>query len=384
MKICFLGIDNLPVLAPEHGGGTMGGESVQQTLIARALARRGYDVSMVTADCGQRDGASWDGISVRKAYRPHEGIPGLRFVHPRWTGIWSALRRADAELYYTSCAGMQVGLLALFCRRYRRRFVFRAASDTDCDASRLLVRYARDRWLYGFGLARADAILVQTEAQRRALARHYRLDARVAGMLVEPAQPDAPRTIDVLWVSNLRRLKRPDRVLDLATRLPYASIHMVGGPLPGEESLFEEMRSAVRTRRNITFHGRLPYHAAKLLYARARLLVNTSDIEGFPNAYLQAWINGVPVITLIDPDGVVAREGLGAAVNTAAHMAEAVAHFLSEHDALRAASERCRAYMARRYNEERILADYLETFQRIVGHDDGADIALAAGRARHA
>src|SRR5262245_32564899 len=36
MKICFVGIDNLPLLAPEYRGQRIGGESVQQTLLARA------------------------------------------------------------------------------------------------------------------------------------------------------------------------------------------------------------------------------------------------------------------------------------------------------------------------------------------------------------
>ena len=113
MKICLVGLDNLPVLAPEHRQHPIGGESVQQTLLGRALARRGHYVSMVVADHGQVDGAEWEGIRVFKAYRPDAGIPVLRFIHPRWTGMWSALARADADLYYTSCAGMQVGLLAL-------------------------------------------------------------------------------------------------------------------------------------------------------------------------------------------------------------------------------------------------------------------------------
>ncbi|TLZ54748.1 MAG: hypothetical protein E6K22_04660, partial [Gammaproteobacteria bacterium] len=170
MKICFLGLDNLPVLSPEHREHYVGGESVQQTLLARALTARGHEVSMVTADYGQADGAVWDGIRVHKAYRPDAGLPVLRFVHPRWSGLWSALARADAQLYYTSCAGMQVALLALFCARRGRRFVFRSASDSDCDRSKLLIRYARDRWLYAWGLRRADAILVQSAAQAASLA----------------------------------------------------------------------------------------------------------------------------------------------------------------------------------------------------------------------
>lgn len=364
MKICFLGLDNLPVLAPEYRSELIGGESVQQTLLARALARRGHVVSMVVADYGQPDGATWDGVRSFKAYDFDAGLPVLRFLHPRATGLWAALTRADAELYYLSCAGAQVGLAAMFCTRHRRRFVFRAASDADCDPARLLVPYARDRWLYGYGLRRADAILVQSAAQASALQRNYGLAGRVAGMLVDVAPPAAQRDIDVLWVSNIRGLKRPDRALRLAARLPDVAIHMVGGPLRGEESLYGEVERAARARRNLTFHGRLPYAQAAARYARAKLLVNTSDVEGFPNSYLQAWACGTPVVTLIDPDGVIEREGLGTAVRSPEALATAAHRLLNDPTEWRAASERCRAYMAREHAEERVLEAYLAAFEQ--------------------
>jgi glycosyltransferase involved in cell wall biosynthesis len=370
MKICLVGLDNLPVLAPEYRRHTIGGESVQQTLLGRALARRGHDVSMVVADYGQRDAAEWEAIRVFKAYRPDAGIPVLRFIHPRWTGMWSALTRADADLYYTSCAGMHVGLVALFCRRFRRRFVFRTASDTDCDGSRLLVRFARDRWLYTYGLRRADAILVQSASQAETLAHNYGLAGRVAGMLVEKVKPAAARDIDVLWVSNIRRVKRPDRILELAEGLPEVKIHMVGGPLPGEETLFSEVNLTAKGKANVSFHGRLSYWDANELYGRARLLVNTSDVEGFPNSYLQAWIRGVPVVTLIDPDRVIEREGLGVAASSAAGIPDAINRLLRDPVAWKAASDRCRAFMSREYGDDKVLAAYLDTFEKVTRIDN--------------
>jgi len=383
MKICFVGLDNLPVLAPEYRQHTIGGESVQQTLLGRALARRGHVVGMVVADHGQRDGAEWEGIRVFKAYRPDAGIPVLRFVHPRWTGMWSALARADADLYYTSCAGMHVGLVALFCRRFGRRFVFRTASDTDCDGSRLLVRFARDRWLYEYGLRRAHAILVQSASQAEDLARNYGLSGRVAGMLVEEPPQDAARDIDLLWVSNIRREKRPDRVLELAERLPEVQIHMVGGPLPGEEALFEDAKLKAAAKANVSFHGRLSYWDANALYGRARVLVNTSDVEGFPNSYLQGWIRGVPVVTLIDPDGVIEREGLGIAARSAAEIPDAIDHLLRDPAAWKAASDRCRAFMAGEYGEDKVLAAYLDTFEGVLRIDAAGAGLLASTKARH-
>ncbi|MGH8749556.1 MAG: glycosyltransferase family 4 protein [Burkholderiales bacterium] len=369
MKICFVGLENLSVLAPEHCDRYVGGESVQQTLLARAMARRGHEVCMVVADYGQPDGAKWDGVRTFKAFRADAGLPGLRFIHPRWTGMWAALARADADVYYVSCAGMQIGLAALFCRRFRRRLVFRAASNADCDRSRLLVRYARDRRLYEYGLRRADAVLVQSAWQQQALARNYGLPSRVAGMLVENPGTARARDIDVLWVGNIRHVKRPDRMLELADRLPQARLHMVGGLLPGDvgqEALFREVARVAATRPNLSFHGHLPYPEASAIYSRGKILVNTSDVEGFPNTYLQAWIRGVPVVTLIDPDGVIAREGLGVHLRHPAQFSGAIERLLADTAAWQAASDRCRAFMAREYGEQRVLPAYLDTFERVL------------------
>jgi glycosyltransferase involved in cell wall biosynthesis len=364
MKICFVGYENLPVLAPEFNLHGIGGEQVQHTLLAKALARRGHEVSMVVYDYGQADGACWHGVATYKAYREQAGIPLLRYIHPRWTGLWSALRRADADLYYTSCAGMHLGLLALFCKHAGRKVVFRIAHDTDCEPDKLLVRYWRDRKLYEYGLRHADGILAQSRGQQRAMFNNYGLHSKVAEMLVDPPEQEAGRDIDVLWVNNLRQFKRPDLFLALAKKLPRLKFDMVGGPQPQAGDLYRQIRQEAGALPNLTFHGRIPYHDVGTKYGRARLFVNTSDTEGFPNSYLQAWVRGTPVVAFFDPDALIQREQLGTAVSSLEQMANAIAGLLNDPGAWLTISKRCKAYMTHAYGEDRILAPYLELFRR--------------------
>lgn len=368
MKICFLGLQNLPVLAPEYNQHYVAGEEVQQTLIARALAKRGYRVSMVVADYGQMDGTSWDAVCTYKAYRFDAGLPILRFFYPRWTGIWSALRRVDADIYYVSCAGMQLGLAAMFCRWYKRQLIFRIASDTDCDPNNLLISNQplirkRDKWLYEYGLRHSYAILAQSEQQRQAMLANYGRESRIAAMLVEHPKQNIPyleRDIDVLWVGGIRQVKRPDLAIALAQRLPPGiRIHMVGA---GASPLYDEILSKALTVPNLVFHGRVPYHEVGALYDRAKVFVNTSDFEGFPNTYLQSWVRGVPVVAFFDPDGVIEREGLGRKVSSLDEMAESIDRYLVDSEALEAVGARCQAYMAEEYGEDHVLAPYFEAF----------------------
>jgi glycosyltransferase involved in cell wall biosynthesis len=367
-RICFLGLDNLAVLSPDHTHLPAGGEPVQQTLLARALARRGFEVSMVVADLGQPDGATYDAIRTFGTFAPDAGIPILRFIHPRWTSVMAQLRRVDADVYYTSCASTGVAQIVRAARATGAGSVFRIASDSDCDPARLLIRLWRDRKIYEHGLARVDRILAQSEYQSNLMRQNYQRDSRVAGMLVEPANAPASftgRHWDALWVSNIRQVKRPDTFLQVASELPDLSFHMVGGPLPGAESMFDEVGVAARALPNLEFAGLVPYRHVSRAYAQTRVFVNTSDVEGFPNSFLQAWTNGVPVVSFFDPDGVIAREGLGVAVRSRTEMLAAIRRLATQQDEWLQASRRCLAFMAREFAEDKILEPYVQTFMEV-------------------
>jgi hypothetical protein len=366
-RICFVGLENLPVLAPEFEQYGIGGEQVQQSLLAKAFVRRGFPVSMVVGDYGQPDGSTWDGVQVYKAYRAREGIPVVRFVHPRWTKLWRALRRAAADVYYVSCAGAQVGQVAMWAARNGRRMIFRVASDADCEPDRLLISFWRDRKLYEYGLRRAASILTQSVRQQALMQSNYGLESSVAHMLVDAPERElslAERDISLLWVSNIQQLKRPEMFLELTRRLNCCAASMVGGRQRGANDLYEQTRARAAGAGTPTFHGALPYRATNRLFERSRVFINTSEIEGFPNTYLQAWIRGVPVISFFDPDDVIQREGLGHAVGSLDEMARA-AHCLStDSQAWLETSARCKAYMARRYGEDQILPAYLAAVER--------------------
>jgi glycosyltransferase involved in cell wall biosynthesis len=359
---CFVGLANLPVLAPEYAGLGVGGAELQQTLLAKALAAQGYNVSMVVADHGQPDGAIWDGVKTYKAYRPAGGLPGLRFIHPRWSGLWSAMTRAGADIYYVSCAGALLGQVALYTRLYGGKVIFRVASNSDCDPAQLLIRYRRDKWLYRYGLKHADLVLAQTSEQQQALLKNFRRDSRVVPSMTEVAgrRPPFAERAGVLWVGNMRPLKRPSLLLDVARRLPQLQFHIIGGPMPGAESFYTAIREEARQVANVQFHGPVPYTQVGKFFENSRVLVGTSEIEGFPNSYLQAWARGTPVAAFLDPEQLIARNGMGRAVSTLSELCEAIVTLNSDARAWEAASQRSREYMDKRFNLTRMIAPYAE------------------------
>ena len=63
---------------------------------------------------------------------------------------------------------------------------------------------------------------------------------------------------------------------------------------------------------NVQIVERVPFDQMDGYFQHARLFLNTSMAEGFPNAFLQAGKFGVPVASLhVDPDGMLSQHGCG-------------------------------------------------------------------------
>jgi glycosyltransferase involved in cell wall biosynthesis len=135
---------------------------------------------------------------------------------------------------------------------------------------------------------------------------------------------------------------------------------MIGGAVPGNESLYARIEARARDVPNLEFRGAVPYHAVNAFFARSRVFVNTSEHEGFPNSFLQAWIRRVPVISFFDPDGLIDAVGLGRAVPDAGSMLQAIETLLSDEAHRSAVGGKCREYALANYSPTAVARRYVE------------------------
>ena len=111
----------------------------------------------------------------------------------------------------------------------------------------------------------------------------------------------------------LRQPKRPDLLVEIAKKMPNTRFVIGGGPSLHRsprgygERIIEDLRALP----NVEYVGQVPPEKAEQIIADAAVLLSTSDIEGFPNTFTQAWASGTPVVSLtVDPDNVIKRFGL--------------------------------------------------------------------------
>lgn len=326
LRICFVAPAAYPILARSLHIQTVGGAEVQQVILARELARRGHQVSMLCMDFGQADGIQIDGVTVYRSHKPDEGLPVLRFLHPRLTSVWAALGRADAQVYYQRAASALTGQVVAFARLHQRAAVFASASDMDFVPELPWIPLARDRALFRWGARRADAIVVQTERQVADCQRSFqRSPVRVAscyGHAGQAGDPGGP----VLWVGTVKPLKQPHLFVELARSLPARCFKLIGGGSPGDMAALKALAVDVP---NLQVVGFVPFAEIEPWFDGASVLVNTSTNEGFPNTFLQAWSRGIPSLSFFNPGASHLGEAVGRVVADPQALASELAGLLS-------------------------------------------------------
>ncbi|MEW6442904.1 MAG: glycosyltransferase family 4 protein [bacterium] len=368
--ICFVSPRAYPGLSERTDLEHIGGAEIHQIIVAKELARRGYKVSFVTLDYGQQNGALHDGIRVHKTYSPDSGVPGIRFFHPRLTGLWRAMSRADADVYYQQNAGTLTGRVAAWCRLRRRRFIYAVAADPDCQRTLWRLGKKHERALYCYGLRNADCIVSQTIVQQTLLWKEFKMSSTVVRCCTTdpgPSEHDLTaktRNPRLLWLGRITEQKGLDHLLDLAVMCPDFQIDIVGGGNTGTSSYEERILSRAKEIPNITLHGYVPFALVDRYYAMASALVCTSDWEGYPSTFMEAWSRGIPVVTRWDTDGVVSENGVGIVESDTRMLAVKIRELVASPSEWLEASRRARDFFLKNHTVESTADQYERIFQR--------------------
>lgn len=348
----------------------VGGVEIQTRLLAERLSGMGYDVTVVTWNEGDSARCELLNVQLRTVCGRDDGFPVLRFIHPRWTSLNKALANADSDIYFQSGAEYCTGQIAMWCRRHKKKFVFSIASDMDCDAKLPLLRSVRERVLYRLGLRLADRVFTQTRKQRNQLKRDFGVESvylpmpcKLSGRSVSSQNLAKTKSRkQVLMVCRVTRIKNIEMYLEVAKGMPDVQFVLVG-PLDDDEDYGRFIRCGIESLANISWPGAAGGEELLDYYKNASIFCCTSKFEGFPNTFLEAWAHGLPVISAVDPDGLIKEQELGAHVSSVPAMVKTIRELLASPDHLASIGHNCTQYFQETHDPDTAVRRYAAEFQ---------------------
>lgn len=356
------------VVIPGHWSDTMGGAQYQAQRIVDALIEDGrFEIHYLARSFDanlQPVGYQLDPIHTlfgnRRGYQFLDGPSLLK-----------TLKTIKPNVIYQRVGGSYTGVAAWYAVHSRCRMIWHVAHEMDVTPwGRSGSGISRpwqlvDKKLLEYGIRNVPHIVTQTRDQDELLQQGYHRRASAVIPNFHPFPRETPRKgkrARVVWLANLKRFKRPEIFIDLARDLrgkTDAEFVMVGG-LQGSPDWRDNILRRIEETPNLQYVGYLPQEKVNELLSASHILVNTSTAEGFSNAFIQAWMRELPVITLsVNPDALLDDETLGIHAGTYDKLVTSVLALVDDEDRRQRMGSQAAEY-ARRTHSEANVQDLLE------------------------
>jgi len=357
-----------------HPSDVLGGSEMQCANIAAGLSRRGHDVAYIAPSNGFRSSKA----------EPYRIIP----VKPTPRDIAAAIVAHNADVIYWR-----------FNKYYLLRTMWKLASEkipvvfaiSHINDTKVFSHYANPR--------SGVRSLLRTVKQLAASSLNHMGFRYVSG--VTTLNPDflnilpvarqcfVPNSVElqarsfswprpyVVWVANLKPTKRPELFLKLAAALAGKGMDfLMVGAIQAPEYEWIAKSGAEHA---VHYLGPKSLEETNGIIGQALALVHTCRPEGFGNNFLQAWLQGVPTVSLgFDPAGLIAKFGLGGFADGRWDLfVSQVEALIANPDGAKEIGRRAKAFAEQRFSVDRTL-ETLESFlMEIVEDKPQAKMAVA-------
>jgi glycosyltransferase involved in cell wall biosynthesis len=239
--------------------------------------------------------------------------------------LWKKLKQISPDIIYQNIGTSFAGVAAYYAKRYRRKMVLHIASDNDIELFQLnqrkplkaIIPYIEKK-VFDYAVYNANKLIAQTHLQQDIILQNYgrAIDAVVHNfqpLPLEPIHKQGP--VKIVWVANFKPLKQPELFIRLADDISKMNIAakfiMVGQPA-SSANWQRQLEQRIGEVRQLSYFGGQTVEEVNMLLAESHIMVNTSLYEGFSNTFIQAWMRGVPVVSLnSNPEGLLDRKQMG-------------------------------------------------------------------------
>lgn len=370
LKVCFLGIGSCFLVSNKKIGNIIGPD-IQQVILGNELIKYNINISFI---CYHRLNDTFnvqykDDIQLLNVKYDNSKSRILKYLKTFFNSI-KAIKISNSDIYVHH--GGIDGILPLLMGK---KCILSIASDAFLDQSLILEnskefkksKFSLNSIANWFNIKFSHLILVQNSYQKEFLKKHFNKKCnliKIPFKISENKIVEKMKPYTVLWVGSMADVKQPGLFLNLAKEIPYANFQMIGGHYDNLD-LFNDIKKEAYKLDNFDFLGVVPFEKINKYFREASILVNTSMFEGFPNSFIQAWMNNIPVISMVDPDNIISDNGMGFHSKNFENLREDL-KILLEDDKIRfEMGQNGRKYVEKEHDIKNIIHEYIRLFELI-------------------
>lgn len=308
------------ILHPAHWQQAMGGAELQIRYLVEKLISHGYKVFYIYED-------------INKPFTNNHKIELLpiklkletKRFGDRWVylkkDVFRYLNKIKPNAIYTRGYSSWSGFATQYAKNNRIPHVLAVASDNSLKTLVKKVSILKPldiitKRLMNFSIKNCNYVLVQNKFQSEYLLKYHNRKGILvtqSSKLVENSSDliKQNKTLEVLWVANLKPIKQPEIFLDIVKEFRddvRVNFYMLGR----FAEQYGDKLTELSTLTNFEYLGEVENDKVNKLLEQSHVLINTSVDEGFSNTFVQAWLRKVVVISMnSNPDYILTNLGIG-------------------------------------------------------------------------
>lgn len=254
--------------------------------------------------------------------------------------LFMRLREIRPDIIYQRGGSAYTGIASYYAKMTNCRMIWHISSDSDLvDDHKWAIHLPHkliEKNMLRWGIRNANVIVAQSLQQERIA---KKINSKALIPLIRnfhpfPKESGSKSKFDkIIWVANIKQIKQPELFIKLLSKLHERRIRveglMVGAPAKFSNRYQSMIEALISNEENLQYLGELKIDKVNELISMSKLLVNTSQWEGFPNTFIQAWMRKTPVVSLrCDPDNIIKNFQFGLVSGTFANMLDDVAYLL--------------------------------------------------------
>lgn len=286
----------------KHREDTLGGSELQCDLIASELTDRGNEVFYLAISGTEKDyGTPYNVVPC--GMNPEDIKNEIGKIKPDVI-YW----RFNRFLFYT---------IAKYSSKKNIPFIFAASSYGDVHPWEVnkkvrflwaLRRKYQMIW-HRLGFYYIDALTVNNKEYLQTLS--VPKQVFVPNGVIEKSIPFSWDKPFCIWVANIKQIKRPELYIKLAKEFESENIDfLMVGAIQEEE--YDWIEHGENLPENLHYVGSKTPEEVNGMLAKSLLQIHTCYPEGFPNIFIQAWLQGIPSVTYgFDPSNYIEENKMG-------------------------------------------------------------------------